>query len=151
EATVAAFRPAAAPFRAAPVRDWNWRQSPAAPLMTRSASGRAMLGLAEAPQSAFQAGLDVGAPSADARAAELPVADTIDSPLGAARAQLHDNYIVAQTRDGLVIIDQHAAHERLVYERMKTALDRDGVARQILLIPDIVELEEADCERLLAR
>src|SRR5206468_11377605 len=58
---------------------------------------------------------------------------------------------VAQTRDGLVLIDQHAAHERLVYERLKTALDRDGVARQILLIPEIVELDEADVERLCAR
>ena len=53
---------------------------------------------------------------------------------------MHENYIVAQTRDGLVIVDQHAAHERLVYERLKNALDRDGVARQILLIPEIVEL-----------
>jgi DNA mismatch repair protein MutL len=57
---------------------------------------------------------------------------------------------VAQTRDGVVIVDQHAAHERLVYERMKTAMER-GIARQILLIPEIVELDEADVERLAAR
>ena len=63
---------------------------------------------------------------------------------------MHDTYIVAQTRDGLVIVDQHAAHERIVYEKLKAALDRTGVARQILLIPDIVELDEADVERLLA-
>ena len=72
----------------------------------------------------------------------------IDRPLGAARAQMHETYIVAQTRDGMVIVDQHAAHERLVYERMKAALERSGVARQILLIPEIVELDEADVERL---
>ena len=77
--------------------------------------------------------------------------DAIDRPLGAARAQIHETYIVAQTRDGMVIVDQHAAHERLVYERMKAALARSGVARQILLIPDIVELDEADVERLVAR
>jgi DNA mismatch repair protein MutL len=77
--------------------------------------------------------------------------DQIDRPLGAARAQVHDTYIVSQTREGLVIVDQHAAHERIVYERMKAAIGRDGVARQILLIPEIVELEEADVERLCAR
>jgi DNA mismatch repair protein MutL len=64
---------------------------------------------------------------------------------------VHDTYVVAQTRDGLVIVDQHAAHERLVYERLKNAIGRDGVARQILLIPEIVELDQADAERLLAR
>ena len=77
--------------------------------------------------------------------------DLLDRPLGAARAQVHETYIVAQTRDGLVIVDQHAAHERIVYERMKAALDKSGVARQILLIPEIVELDEADVERLVAR
>ena len=70
---------------------------------------------------------------------------------GAARAQVHDTYIVSQTRDGLVIVDQHAAHERLVYERMKESLEKSGVARQILLIPEIVELDDADVERLAAR
>ena len=77
--------------------------------------------------------------------------DLLDRPLGAARAQLHETYIVAQTRDGIVIVDQHAAHERIVYERMKAALEKSGVARQILLIPEIVELDEADVERLAAR
>ena len=77
--------------------------------------------------------------------------DLIDRPLGAARAQVHETYIVAQTRDGIVIVDQHAAHERIVYERMKAALEKTGVARQILLIPEIVELDEADVERVLAR
>jgi DNA mismatch repair protein MutL len=64
---------------------------------------------------------------------------------------VHDTYIVSQTRDGLVIVDQHAAHERLVYERMKAAIDKKGIARQILLIPEIVELDHADVERLLGR
>ena len=75
----------------------------------------------------------------------------IDRPLGAARAQLHETYIVAQTRDGLVVVDQHAAHERIVYERLKAAIEQSGVARQILLIPEIVELDEADVEGLVAR
>jgi DNA mismatch repair protein MutL len=72
-------------------------------------------------------------------------------PLGAARAQLHETYVVAQTRDGIVIVDQHAAHERLVYERMKHALAAGGVARQGLLIPEIVDLGEDRAERVLAR
>src|SRR5207249_11958145 len=75
----------------------------------------------------------------------------IDRPLGAARAQVHETYIVAQTRDALVIVDQHAAHERIVYERLKAALEKTGVASQILLIPEIVELDETDVERVLAR
>jgi DNA mismatch repair protein MutL len=72
-------------------------------------------------------------------------------PLGAARAQVHGTYIVAQTPDGIVIVDQHAAHERLVYERMKAALENGGVARQGLLIPEVVELDAAAVERLAAR
>jgi DNA mismatch repair protein MutL len=64
---------------------------------------------------------------------------------------VHETYIVSQTRDGVVIVDQHAAHERLVYERMKASLEKSGVARQILLIPEVVELDEADVARLTAR
>ena len=77
--------------------------------------------------------------------------DPLDYPLGAARAQLHANYIVAQTRDGLVIVDQHAAHERLVYERMKTQMAEGAVARQALLTPEIVELDPAEAERVADR
>ncbi len=69
-------------------------------------------------------------------------------PLGAARGQLHATYIVSQTEDGIVIVDQHAAHERLVYERMKAALANGGVARQGLLIPEVVELDEAAAARI---
>ncbi len=74
-----------------------------------------------------------------------------DYPLGVARAQLHATYVLAQTADGIVIVDQHAAHERLVHERIKAALDREGVARQVLLIPEVVELDEAAAGRLSAR
>ncbi|MBV8939815.1 MAG: DNA mismatch repair endonuclease MutL [Alphaproteobacteria bacterium] len=71
-------------------------------------------------------------------------------PLGAARAQLHGTYIVAETGDGLVLVDQHAAHERLVYERMKRQLAEQGVGRQKLLIPEIISLSAGDCATLLA-
>lgn len=71
-------------------------------------------------------------------------------PLGAARGQVHENYIIAQTRDGMVIVDQHAAHERLVYEKLKHQMAENGVAAQALLIPEIVELGSNDCARLLA-
>jgi DNA mismatch repair protein MutL len=74
-----------------------------------------------------------------------------DAPLGRARAQLHGTYILAETETGIVLVDQHAAHERLVYERMKEALARHGVARQILLLPEIVELDPALADRLAAR
>ncbi len=77
--------------------------------------------------------------------------DPEQNPLGAARAQVHETYIVAQTADGIVIVDQHAAHERLVYERMKQAMSGQGVERQALLIPDIVDLGEADAARVLSR
>ena len=130
---------------------WDWRRSPARPGDPRVS--RAALrggGFAEAAQAAF----DVGTPAADhgaaVRAAEL-VEDALGHPLGAARAQVHDTYIVAQTDDALVIVDQHAAHERIVYEKLKAAIEKSGVARQILLIPEIVELDESDVERLLGR
>jgi DNA mismatch repair protein MutL len=74
-----------------------------------------------------------------------------DYPLGVARGQLHATYIVSQTRDGIVIVDQHAAHERLVHERLKEALEGGGVSRQGLLIPEVIELEEAAVARLLDR
>jgi DNA mismatch repair protein MutL len=150
-ATIAAFRPS--PSLASSTsggRAWDWRRSPARPdprAFPLPARGYAN-GLAEAAQAAF----DVGGPSADARVAvSEPAAEFVDRPLGAARAQVHETYIVAQTREGIVIVDQHAAHERIVYERMKAAWERTGVARQILLIPEIVELDEADVERVLAR
>ncbi|OAN96058.1 DNA mismatch repair endonuclease MutL [Sulfitobacter geojensis] len=72
-----------------------------------------------------------------------------DFPLGTARGQVHENYIIAQTANGMVIVDQHAAHERLVYEKLKNQMAANGVAAQALLIPEIVELSAGDCERLL--
>ncbi len=145
-ATIAAFRPMSTPRRGS----YDWRRSPARPDPRgfMPARGNAALGFEEAAQAAF----DVGTPAADAAVASFePEPDLLDRPLGAARAQVHETYIVAQTRDGLIIVDQHAAHERIVYERMKAAIDKTGVARQILLIPEIVELDEADAARLTAR
>ena len=115
--------------------------------MPRGAAAPARAGFAED----WQAPLDGlrPRPSADARAAaEPPPADLLDRPLGAARAQLHETYIVAQTRASVVIVDQHAAHERLVYERIKAALANGGVARQVLLIPEIVELDADEAAAL---
>lgn len=107
----------------------------------------AQRGFAEAMQRPLD-GLDAS-PSADARASAEPVApDLQDRPLGAARAHLHETYIVAQTRTSVVIVDQHAAHERLVYERVKAALAAGGVARQGLLIPVVVELDEGEAGAL---
>ena len=98
----------------------------------------------QAPLSNLEA-----APGASSPVAQAPEAG--DYPLGAARAQVHETYVVAQTPDGIVIVDQHAAHERLIYERMKDQIEAQGVARQALLIPEVVELEAVAAERLLER
>ncbi len=91
------------------------------------------------------------AASADARAGTgEPEERLLETELGAARAQVHENYIVAQTRDSLIIVDQHAAHERLVYEALKQALRSRTMPAQMLLIPEIVDLPEEDAERLAA-
>ena len=109
-------------------------------------------------QGAIQANFQAQAPAfegqgfaeASARFEEPITADApTDLPLGAARAQVHENYIIAQTTDGMVIVDQHAAHERLVYEKLKAQMAQNGVASQALLIPEIVELSEGDAARLL--
>jgi DNA mismatch repair protein MutL len=77
--------------------------------------------------------------------------DYVDHPLGAARAQVHGTYIVAQTRDGIVVVDQHAAHERLVYEKMKVQMAAGSVTRQTLLTPEVVELDPSEADRVVAR
>jgi DNA mismatch repair protein MutL len=111
-------------------------------------------GLAEAAAE-YQAplappeGRDLATPAA--RGSQDIAAEATGFPLGAAVAQLHETYLVAQTADGIVIVDQHAAHERLVYERMKAALGSTGVARQILLLPEVIELDEGAVARLAAR
>jgi DNA mismatch repair protein MutL len=95
--------------------------------------------------------LDPGAPAARAEDVPEPEGEGARYPLGAACAQLHGTYIVAQTEQGSVIVDQHAAHERLVYERMKRDLAASGVARQILLLPEVVELDPRAAAWLAAR
>ena len=130
---------------------WDWRRSPARPGDPRvSRTALRGGGFAEAAQAAFEVGTPAADHGAPVGAAEL-AEDGLDHPLGAARAQVHDTYIVAQTDDALVIVDQHAAHERIVYEKLKAAIEKSRVARQILLIPEIVELDESDVERLLGR
>jgi len=151
-ATIAAFRGSPLPGRAAA----TWRDRATSGRDVGAAFAPLHGGFAAPTQSAFA----VGAPAADlrndsngvvARSEEQSGDGTLlDHPLGAARAQLHDAYIVAQTQDGLVVVDQHAAHERIVYERLKEAIAKAGVPRQILLIPEIVELDEADVERLVS-
>ncbi|MFZ4540674.1 MAG: DNA mismatch repair endonuclease MutL [Rickettsiales bacterium] len=90
---------------------------------------------------------------ADAVMVRAPVREVAqaDYPLGAAVAQLHHTYIVSQTRDGLVVVDQHAAHERIMYEKFKAAMASDGVPRQMLLIPEVVELTDAQAARVASR
>jgi DNA mismatch repair protein MutL len=106
-------------------------------------------GFGEEAQAALA---ELAPPKAQAGAfSAAPATDVVAPPLGAARAQLHENYIVAQTADGLVIVDQHAAHERIVYERLKAGYAGRKPARQILLIPEIVELPADDLARVLAR
>jgi DNA mismatch repair protein MutL len=117
------------------------------------ASSSASPVLYETTQRVFEPFTGSGALPPLARPAEnAPAAlDYTLYPLGAARGQLHQTYIVAETVDGLVIVDQHAAHERLVLERMKEAMAKDGIARQKLLLPETVTLDEALTEALLAR
>ena len=126
-------------WRPAPPANWDARLSPNAP------PEFARQGFAEGAQASFTP----GPPAADTSAQTAAISpQDLDTPLGAARAQLHETYIVAQTRAGLVIVDQHAAHERLVYEKLKRQREASGVARQILLIPAVVELDAARLDAL---
>lgn len=135
-ATLGAFRPEPA-GESHPARVYQMdRPSPAA---------RQAAYLAQAPGFAEMSS------SYAARTEETsPEVEETALPLGAARAQLHGNYIIAQSETGMVIVDQHAAHERLVYERLKRQMAENGIAAQALLIPEIVELSPTDCARLLA-
>jgi DNA mismatch repair protein MutL len=106
-------------------------------------------GFSESWQAPFA---ELEATSANTVAHNEPVGEAVqDKPLGAARAQLHETYILAQTLDAVVIVDQHAAHERLVFERLKKMLSTGGVARQGLLIPEVVELLPEEVEALVGR
>ncbi|WP_304218025.1 DNA mismatch repair endonuclease MutL [Phenylobacterium aquaticum] len=128
----------------------GWNPTPGSGGGMAAALAQALPGLTEVsarsdyPDAAYSPGM-----------AEGPTAhvtfDPVDFPLGAARAQVHETYIVAQTRDGVVIVDQHAAHERLVYERMKVEMAQGGVSRQALLLPEVVELDPAEAERVAAK
>ncbi len=124
------------------------RPGPSAPRsyrMDRPSAGAIAAGImAQAPAAPGFA--ETAAPSARV---EAPETEAVALPLGAARAQVHENYIIAQTADGIVIVDQHAAHERLVYEKLKRQMAENGVAAQALLIPQIVELGEDACANLL--
>ncbi|MER9946532.1 DNA mismatch repair endonuclease MutL [Mesorhizobium sp. M0047] len=158
---MAAFRPGAASYggpanghrsydaayRASGMSSFDAARSPQRPLdMGFEGAGFGHRGLGENEQAAFDAG---PLASADARAGQDEAAETLlGAVLGAARAQVHENYIVAQTRDSLVIVDQHAAHERLVYEALKNALQSRPVPSQMLLLPEIIDLPEEDAERL---
>ncbi|MCA1440500.1 DNA mismatch repair endonuclease MutL [Ensifer sp. IC4062] len=129
-----------------PSQPWTPAASPYRPMHFEQTAN----GFAETTQRGFA---EFSQPSARSALPEETRASDVTAPsfpLGAARAQLHENYIVAQTDDGLVIVDQHAAHERLVFETMRTALHARPVPAQTLLIPEIVDLPEDDCDRLMA-
>ncbi|RFB98893.1 DNA mismatch repair protein MutL [Rhizobium leguminosarum bv. trifolii] len=143
-----AFRPGFQPYAQRPQTAWSAETSP-------SRSYQPASGLGERPQASFD-GLSMPTARAEPQfspqsaAAEPASGETTGRyPLGAARAQIHANYIVAQTEDGLVIVDQHAAHERLVFEAMRKALHSKRLASQVLLIPEIVDIPEEDCDRLM--
>ncbi|MCO6186955.1 DNA mismatch repair endonuclease MutL [Rhizobium sp. L1K21] len=142
-AMMSAFRPGFSPRATAP--HWSPQTSPYRPYSQPSFDEPVTE--AQAPFAAFSA------PSA--RAEDIPQTEVPTTPsptgmnLGAVRAQLHENYIVAQTGDGLVIVDQHAAHERLVFEAMRKAMNEKRIPSQVLLIPEIVDLPEEDCDRLM--
>ncbi|MEO3998225.1 DNA mismatch repair endonuclease MutL [Mesorhizobium sp. CAU 1732] len=146
-AMLAAFRPGGTGFTPQPGRpfadthtSFDLSTSPHRPLEGGFAEvGQAVMDMATRPSVDARAGISDLAPELTAR------------PLGAARAQVHENYIVAQTDDSLVIVDQHAAHERLVYEALKTALSSRAIPSQMLLLPEIVDLPEEDADRLSAQ
>mgnify|MGYP001255378098 CR=1 FL=1 len=142
--------PSPLPYRN-PVQSWGGSYGSSVPrgLADRAAAFQAPLPPLQGRLAGWQAAPAARPPEYSAPAASAPPLDS--HPLGAARAQLHNTYIVAQTTEGIVIVDQHAAHERLVYERMKSALLEGGVKRQALLIPEVVELDEPSANRLLGR
>jgi DNA mismatch repair protein MutL len=148
--TVAGAALGAATSHVAPSLPWTSSQarwSPARPVVASEDYANPYAAMSDNRPATFEA--FSGAPSARVEPTPEPSADT--PPLGVARAQVHETYIIAQTADGMVIVDQHAAHERLVYERMKSQMAGEGVKRQALLIPEIVELSEEEASRVLDR
>jgi DNA mismatch repair protein MutL len=139
------------PFPSGEGSGWG---SPNAPVLDRaspspypSAEGEGLARYLRDPRPTFFA----PPPAARAEAATQPIPATASHPLGVARGQVARTYIVAEAEDGLVLVDQHAAHERLVLERMRRALSGGRVAAQALLLPEVVELDEPACDRLEAR
>ena len=125
----------------------NWQAEPIAPALGSLFAGGAVREAAPAWQG-YQ-GAAIAAPAA--RAEQADEAPPVAYPLGVARGQVAQTYIVAEAEDGLVIVDQHAAHERLVLERLKAAGAQDAMTKaQALLIPEVVELDEPDCDRVEA-
>ena len=110
-------------------------------------SSRPHTGLAERVTNAYQPAMEFQ-PSTRFEEPEISLTDE-NHPLGSARAQIHENYIITQTKDGIVIVDQHAAHERLVYEKFKSQMMETGIPVQGLLTPEIITMDDVDCARLL--
>ena len=137
QAALGRFTPGASPSGYSAWRSGNWSPNPVS-------EGLPGLSGVSARSEPWIGPTPVSAP-ARSEAAET------EFRLGAARAQVHETYIVAQTGDGIVIVDQHAAHERLVYERMKSEMAAGGVSRQMLLLPEVVEMDPVEAERLCAR
>ncbi|WP_430465651.1 DNA mismatch repair endonuclease MutL [Tabrizicola sp.] len=135
DATLAAFTPEAPRVYQMDRPSTSW---PSQASFARATDWQAPSGFAEAPQARIEPADERAEPDEEAH------------PLGAAKAQLHGNYIVAQTARGMVIVDQHAAHERLVYERLKRQMAETGITAQALLIPEIVDLSPSDASLLLA-
>lgn len=141
------FRPTPSPAPG-PGGSWSFQSSPYRPFDATAPAASAN-GFGEPAQAAFG---ETEMPAARAESfapRETAMQEPASFPLGAARAQVHANYIVSQTRDGLVIVDQHAAHERLVFEQMRKALSGRRLPSQGLLIPEIVDMPEEDCDRLM--
>ncbi|MEO1746463.1 MAG: DNA mismatch repair endonuclease MutL [Pseudomonadota bacterium] len=116
---------------------------------TPSANHHHATGFAETRQATFDA-FAPSAPANDERTPEADEAPAPDYPLGVARAQVHDSFIVSQTDDGIIVVDQHAAHERIVFEALKTAMSERALPSQVLLVPEIVDLGADAAARLLA-
>jgi DNA mismatch repair protein MutL len=151
-AALGGFRPQSAPPQPSAAGFSPWRQGGWTPTPQGAALAAAVQSIPGLNELSARAEPTAYAPEGFAEPpSPAPVFDPVDYPLGAARAQVHETYIVAQTRDGVVIVDQHAAHERLVYEQMKSQMAEGGVARQALLLPEVVELDPAEAERVIAR
>jgi DNA mismatch repair protein MutL len=134
----------------------NWQAEPIVPASPQSATFplpviERQYGVWDARPSYSGPSGDAPAPQGRAEVATIAPPAAVEHPLGVARGQVAATYIVAEAEDGLVLVDQHAAHERLVLERMRRAMAHGGVASQSLLLPEVVELDEAACDRLEPR